>query len=373
MKRAGLVVLSLLLIVALFFIAKTLLEKSKEKVVEFTSDKLSEWAGMDISFEDFSIDEGRFLEVTGLRITTPYPLENYAEVNAYHTDWLDIKIGRLMLGNFSYSELIENRKFHASILEIDTATIFVYRDKNLPDPPFKKKPLVSTLLREMNAGIHLDSILLRKISIVYEEKGEDFESSGQLRFENLYASGYNLTNIQDKIAIRSDFSLDVIADLMGKNKINAMIIFDLTSQNDHFSFIGNLEPFELDILNPMIIGVLPAEITSGHIHHMSFDFTGNDTSAKGWLDLQYKNLKIQIFKDDNESPALLKTMAANVLIRSNNIEDRDNYRKGEILFVRNQDRFIFNYWWRSLQTGMADIMLTDLAKSILSQTNSKDD
>lgn len=62
-------------------------------------------------------------------------------------------------------------------------------------------------------------------------------------------------------------------------------------------------------------------------------------------------LKIQLYKDDNERPARLKTLAGNVLIRANNLEEKNHYRKGEESFKRNRDRFIFNYWWQSLQAG----------------------
>lgn len=373
MKKSGIIILLVCLIAAGIFILKILLEKSKDKVIEFTSEKLSEWSGMDITFEGFNLEEGRLLEVFGLHITTPYPKEDYAKINTHHTDWLDIRIKRLMLGNFSYDELIKDRKFHASVLEIDTAYIYVYRDKNLPDPPFEVKNLVSSLLHEINAKIHLDTLLLRKVAIVYEEKGRDFDESGQLRFENLYASGYNLSNIKDQLTDNQEFTLDVIASLMGKSKINAQLVFDLSSKEDQFLFRGDIEPFELAIVNPMIRGVLPAEIHSGQVHQLHFEIQANDAHSTGWLDMQYEDLKIQLYKDDNERLDKIKTLAANALIRNNNLEEKRHYRKGEISFKRNRDRFIFNYWWHSLQTGMVDVMLTDLAKTILLQSNNEDE
>ena len=39
-----------------------------------------------------------------------------------------------------------------------------------------------------------------------------------------------------------------------------------------------------------------------------------------------------------------------------------NYEQGQIDFERRKDRFIFNYWWNSLKSGIVDAMLSDAGK-----------
>lgn len=345
----------------------------KEKVIDISSEELSKLTGMDIRFESYRLLSPMGLEIKNLTIRSPYPIEDYKTVNEYHTDWIEAKIGTIRLVAFDYEQFIKNRKFHASSLEIDTATVDVYRDKTLPDPPFNVKPLVATLLRSLEADIKLDTIYLRKINIAYREKTDASETPGIIRFQDLYSTGYNLTNDSATLQENSLFTLDALSFVMGQNQVEANIIFHLDREDDFFTFAGEMKPFDITILNPMLSGLLPADIKSGEVKKLTFQFQATDHKATGEVDFQYDDLVLNVYKEaDDEKKSLLGTLAANVAIRSKNLEDQRTYRKGTIDFERNQDRFIFNYWWNSLKSGVTDVILTDVARLFLQKNDSGD-
>lgn len=338
----------------------------KEKVIEISSEELSKLTGMDVSFESYRFIDPLSLEIKNVTIRSPYSIDDYKKVNEYHTDWIEAKIGTIKLMAFDYEKLIKSRKFHAATFEIDTANVDVYRDKTLPDPPFKVKPLVATLLRSLNADIKLDTIYLRKINITYREKTDVSESPGVISFEDLYSTGYNLTNDSATLEHNSLFTLDALSFVMGQNRIEANIVFHLDREDDFFTFTGAMKPFDITILNPMLTGLAPAGIKSGEVKKLTFQFQATDHKATGELDFQYDDLVLNIYKGDGEDKkSMLGTLAANVAIRSKNLEDQRTYRTGTIYFERIQDRFIFNYWWNNLKSGVTDVILTDVARLFL--------
>ena len=335
----------------------------KEKVIRVSSEEISGLINMDVSFEDYRFFDGTNLELSGLRIRTPYPKEDYRTVNAHHVDWINAKFKTVRIYNFDYLQLIRNKKFRASSIEILNADIEVYRDKTLPEPPFKHQPQLASTLRKLKADVGIDTLFIRSSRVHYYEKTKYSEQPGILNFENMFASGYNLTNNTEKLSVDPIFTLDVQAQLLGKALINTQVLFDLSSEADFFKMSAKLAPFQADILNQMIGGILPVEIGEGEFKGIHLNFKANEDRSSGWVDFEYENMKFEFTNPDGKGlKSFVSNKALALAIRTNNLKDSRNYRRGRIEFERRKDRFIFNYWWNSLKSGLINTMMTDAAK-----------
>jgi hypothetical protein len=90
---------------------------------------------------------------------------------------------------------------------------------------------------------------------------------------------------------------------------------------------------------------------------LSFQFTYDDISSLGEVEMNYENLKILSLKEKENKTMVdkLKSFLINTFIAKNKNENTaEEKRKGTIEFTRDPMRSIFNYWWKSLFTGVKD-------------------
>lgn len=336
----------------------------KERVVEISSEKLSELLNMDVSFESYEFIGVNDLMINGLSIVTPYPQSEYNKHNKYHTDWFSIKIYKIRLNNFDYQRLIREKKFHASSITIDSAEIDVYRDKTLPDPPFEHKPLWASMLRKLNTELHLDTLYIRNSNVRYFEKSLHSEIPGRVHFANTYATCYGISNNAEKLKSNPILEIDMQAEAMGVSKIEAKALIDLSSRNDAFTLSARAAAFDAVSMNRILSGVLPVSITDGRVKGLHLDMTANENTASGTVEMEYEDMEFELFPGDEHShlKSFLANMAAKAIIHKENLRSNKNFRTGVISFDRNKDRSIFNYWWKATQTGIVDVMMTDAGK-----------
>ncbi len=334
----------------------------RDRVIELSEEKLSELLNMNVKFDHYEFIDGASLEVSGLHIESPYAREDYQQVNDYHTDWISARIGRIRLSDFSYERLIKNSECSASKVIIDSVTVQVYRDKTIPNPPFVHKELPASLLRAIGGSVSVDTILISHVNIVYEERTHHSEKPGKISFNNLSAECYHLTNDAERLALNPYFVITGRANVQDKAQLTANIRFDLSSENDAFTMTASAQPFDAQILNPVITGVLPARITGGAVKALQIEVDANDDRATGTLVFEYSGMQFELLDTDGESKSWLVNLAGKAMTRNENLRSENNFREGVVDFSRRKDRFIFNYWWNSLKSGIVDVMVSDAGK-----------
>lgn len=335
----------------------------KDSVTRISAEKISELINMEVTFDSYEVFDGNSIEITGLVIKSPYLLEDYKTVNAHHADWIRASISRIRLDKFDYERLIEDKEFSASSITIDSAMVRVYRDKTLPDPPYKYKPLPASLLRKIEASVNVDTLILNRVNIQYEERTKHSSQPGKITIENLSAKCFHLTNDSARLAADPYFTVDAKSTVLKEADVQANIRFDLTSMQDEFQMSATVGAFNAIVLNNIITGVLPAKITDGKVKGIHMEFDGNDDRAVGTIDFQYEEMKFDLLGDDESKfKSWLATAAGKAVVRKDNLQTNKNYQKGTISFDRRKDRFIFNYWWNSLKSGVVDVMMSDTGK-----------
>lgn len=336
----------------------------KEKVVEISSEKLSELLNMDVNFDSYEFISGNNLEISGMSIVTPYPQADYKKHNKYHTDWLSIKIRKIRLDNFDYQRLIEGKQFYASSVTIDSAEIDIYRDKTLPDPPFKHKPLWGSLLAKISTELNVDTLYLKNSNVRYFEKSVHSDNAGRVHFANTFATCYGISNNAKKLKDQPILEIDMQGDVMGISQIIAKALIDLSSKNDAFTLSAKADGFEAIHMNRILSGVLPVTITEGQVKGIKVEMSANENNATGTVELEYEGMKFDLFSGDEHSKlkSFFANAAAKAIIHKENLKTNKNFRVGVIKFDRNKDRSIFNYWWKATQTGVVDAMMTDAGK-----------
>lgn len=335
----------------------------KERMIEISSEKLSELTNMDVKFDSYRLLDTRTLEFSGLSISSPYDQKDYRQVNKHETDWIGISIASIRLHNFDYVQLMQDKKFIATSIDLEGVEIDVYRDKTLPDEPFRFKPLFASLLRKLNTELQVDTINIKNANIRYFERHLHADKPGIINFTNTNATCTNLTNNADRLALNPQFKIVAQSKLMGKAPINMTGNFDLTSKKDYFTISATVGAFSAIILNKILTGVLPIEVLEGEVKGVDIVFNANDDKATGTIDFRYEDVKFDVAsEEDSKIKSFFRNTMAKAVLKKNNLESSRRYRQGEIDFVRLKDKSIFNYWWNASKSGIMDIMINDAGK-----------
>lgn len=257
---------------------------------------------------------------------------------------------------------LECRPFALSFLDSTRVTagavevqfyLKIFRDKNLP---FRKqmKLLPVDQLAALPFVLTVDSLKIRKSYVEYEEYPEGAANSGKVYFDNLYASAYHINNRSSTGAI----DLAARADLQGKGRIDLRVVMPFEAGR-RATAEGSLTNFDIPEINSMLVPSSNIKIESGNMEKLSFDFKFDRIRSDGSLELQYKDLKLVVFKEEENQDGdadkdNLKTFMMNTFIFRTNMDEDvpEEERSGTIGYVRDNTRSIFNFWIKSILSGI---------------------
>jgi hypothetical protein len=74
--------------------------------------------------------------------------------------------------------------------------------------------------------------------------------------------------------------------------------------------------------------------------------------------LEYENLGIAFLNEEDGSKRKLKSLIANSFaIKEENLKGTKSYKSGTISFERDKKKSVFNYWWKSVFSGIKSISI----------------
>jgi hypothetical protein len=249
----------------------------------------------------------------------------------------------------------------------------VYRDKR---HPFKNdyRALPNEVLSKLAIGLNIDSLVLNKSYVEYEEYAAEADSAGRIFFDDIYASLKNINNTGKEK--KGNITMNATSLFMGQGEIKVNGTFPHNPKKKS-KIKGSIQHLDFKKLNAMIEPLVKIRAESGHLNKLSFSFTYDNDLSQGELELNYIDLHLVTFRqeekiekikerksrkkkkgkhDDDEDRIMkdpLKTFVLNVIVRKNMDGDTPEEKKiGEISFERNKRRSVFNFWAKSMFSGI---------------------
>ncbi len=311
-----------------------------------------------ISTAGIAFDESEnTLILNQFKLIPKYSRDEFNQMIQYNNDLFSINTEKVILNGLNLNELEKNKFISLSLVEVHKPLIDIYRDKRLPDAPFKKKKLITSAIKSIPVPIHVDSIKVFQAQLTYDEMHDLTDVPGRVFFDPLYLTAYNFTNDSNRIEANPHLQIDLHGKIMGKSELNANFDFYLNRDDDYFVANGKLEAISGTAFNPMLENMMLVKIESGDVHSAVFYFTATDNASKGTLDLSYENLKAEVLKQkDPEQKSGAISFFANELINNTNLPADKKYRQGNIYFERRKDKAIVNFLWNSVKTGIISIV-----------------
>ncbi len=295
------------------------------------------------------------LSVNHFTIHPNYPNYEFTSLFPFETDRIEAEIDTIHFYNFSISEFLKTKNIMATYVEIGKMDLNAFRDKRRP---FRHvdKPSFQDMIYNYPGKIDVDSIAFLSGNISYTEHAEKADEPGIIRFNEVYAMLYNITNDTIFKTEMAYMVLKTNALVMGKGRLEILLKAQIFDDNNTFSVDGSLSGMDAKELNPMLTNNAFINVSSGWIDDMKFSFTANNAKAFGRMTFLYHGLDIAVVNkqtDDTKGViAWFLSLFANKIIMNSNPIPNEDVRRGIIDYERDPEKFMINYCFKSMLSGI---------------------
>jgi hypothetical protein len=282
---------------------------------------------------------------------------NYFRKLGYQTDAIDGTVEQISILDIDFDTYFNSQILKARKVSLDGMRLDVFRDKRLPRREGIIKPMPQELMKNAPLEMLVDSVTATNALIRYQEFAPRAMMPGSIRFEdlNLSLAPFALSTDGNTYPLEKMY-LNAESKLMGEGllELSSTLFFEAPYPMDMQVSIGE---FDLRNINNMVSNGVFVEVVSGKVTRGKWDFRINEDESWGKMNLNYKDLKIQILDTvsmrSGKGKLGLLTFAANTLIRNNNPRKLFNNRiTSPIYFERDKSKFIFGGWWRATFSGL---------------------
>ena len=300
------------------------------------------------------------LDVKGFKMIPMYPDLTFSRKYSTQKDRYDLSFNALNFSGVDFISLNNDGTLHAKKLKIGPAQVAIFMNRELPPPNFDKgRNYPVKALQRLPIETIVDTLSLNKVDIAYTEFNPKVSERGTLRLENLSGNILNLTNDSTRLAKNNHAKADLTTYIMGKGKMNVKIDFNLTSKDAAFTYVGNISPFDMRILNPLSKSLGLVEIESGNVKRAYFNISANERRSRGVVTFQYTDLKVNLLKGNEDGQAkekkgLLSFLANTILIKNDNPTKGEPVRSAKVTFERAPQGSFFNLMWKSIFVGIRE-------------------
>jgi hypothetical protein len=347
------------------------------KVYDLSVDKLDTFTTNIVSKFDFDVHEFRevsadsmytfkaiglnysgnskVLSVSHFSIHPNYKDYEFTSLHQFETDRIEAELNAIHFYKFSVPEFLESGNMVGSYVEIGKMDLSAFRDKRKPFSHLKK-PAFQDLIYNYPGKIDIDSIAFLSGNIIYAEHAEKANEPGIIRFNEFNAKIYKITNDTIYKIEKAFLELKAEALLMDKGKLSVLLKARIFDHRNTFSVDGTLSAMDVNELNQMLEKNAFIYATSGRIDHMKFSFLANNTKAAGTMIMRYHGLEIAVKNKRTDDTTAIKeqflSLLANKKIMDSNPIPGEDVRTGRIDYERDPERFLFNYCFKSLLSGI---------------------
>jgi hypothetical protein len=268
---------------------------------------------------------------------------------------LELELEQLTL-NLRLDSLLRSKALYVPHAHLKGATIKAHMDKRKPNKEALKSGL-NHVLSNLRFPLLVEQIRLEKSNIQYSEQVLSGERKGTLFLSDVSALIKNLTNNSQFLSVNPIMEAKLESMLMGEGKMQVQIRYDLSSKNDEHWVKGSLGSMPLKALNPVMLPLVFVDFKRGQVNQMNFSFHGTDQQAKGKLDFYYQHLRINIHSkhhlNQDNILSILESGLINALFLRKNNPHNGHFKPAEINYARDPNRSIFNFWWKSIFSGIS--------------------
>ncbi len=293
-----------------------------------------------------------------IRIVPNFSKDNHQKKVGFQSDYFSGNIDSICISRPNIRRWFDKEEMVGKYLSVNGLNLEVYRDKQMPFDETRRPKMLQDMIKSLKFQVSVDSLILKNSQVSYTERKATGNLEGKVRFTNIHTRLMPFTNIKIANGVIPDFNLEGTATIQDSCQLKVNMSFQMNDPNNSFTAEGNLSPFNMRILNPVLEPLALVSIRSGKVNRFQFNFNADRTMANGQLYFGYDNLKISVLelKNGNTKEAGFASFLANsLLLRARNPRGKE-LLPDEIAFHRDQKRSDLNYWWKSIFSGVKNTL-----------------
>lgn len=305
----------------------------------------------EVSLESFHLNSrNRQIEAINFDLTPRLSAFEMANSRGYQLDRFDITFSSLSSSQFDVKQWFDHEELKIEKIILSNPSIEIDRDRTLPRREREDRILPFIQFKNLPMAIKVDTFHVENGFLSYLELEESQSREGAISFHDISLTATQLNNHS------ANDSIFVKANTRFMNDAQFQVNFDL-SLNESAGHIvrGTLYGFDLTSLNSTLEQMALMRIESGQLNRLDFWFRADNANAEGNLNMLYDNLEVRFLDAEQQERGRdrIRSFIANTLVLHAD-NPADDPRIGIIQYERDLERSMFNYWLRSLSTGLED-------------------
>ncbi|HMI65473.1 MAG TPA: DUF748 domain-containing protein [Cyclobacteriaceae bacterium] len=297
-------------------------------------------------------DVEKILNADSIQISPLYDKAEFARRAGRQIDQFSCSIPVIQATGFEIGKTQPGRPSSYAVHQVNLRfRLEAFRDKRIPRETRTATVLPVHFLQELPFQLQIDTLAVSDSYVSYEEFPQKGEASGKVFFNGLQAGITNISNTSSQGA-----TMRIHTRFMNSGDLNATFTCPAEAQKP-YTVKGSLSNFSMPEINPMMVAVAHAQFESGEMQEMKFHFQYNEYRSDGEVELSYTNLKVRRLKKNQEIlENKLVSFLVNMFVKDDlDKSDTREKRTGSIQMVRDSQRGIFNYWWKSVFSGVKSV------------------
>ncbi len=279
-------------------------------------------------------------------------------------DMFTLHFSKVVLNEVNWQQLMNNNCFIAESANIYNGELKDYLDRTLPhSSQFTYDVFPQQLLMNVPTKLNIHRLNIHNFNVEYEEFSPQSMQSGKIYFKNINGTVTNVTNMPVFIQKNHTCVASASALFMQTVPVKANFVFNLSKHsNGGFSADFQIDSINKETVNPVAKALGLFNVNTGIVHRGNVYAEGDNFSAKANGTVWYNDLRLTVFKKDNDKDSLKKKaftsfIANNFLIKKNNPEKGRAVRSAEVVLQRNHKYgSFFNFVWAAIRKGLLKIL-----------------
>lgn len=275
--------------------------------------------------------------------------QEFFKTSEWQKDYVTFSSENIAIENFDTRLFIEDTAIRIQKIFLQDPVIASSRDKNIAFLNGIEKLMPTKLVAAIKKQVRIDSIQIANASIEVHEVSKSTKKEGTIPITHLNAVIKNLDNSHnnsDSLVITAN---GMLLDYHIRRFRYAESYADSLSG---FRMRYRLSPMDLREISKVTVDMAAVAVTSGRADTLYARITGNKYAAFGEMNFPYRALHIKFLdKKDTAKKNIMKgfqTFVANSFV----VKTRGGRKQSRVFYIRDQEKFVFNYWVKALLSGI---------------------
>jgi hypothetical protein len=193
--------------------------------------------------------------------------------------------------------------------------------------------------------------------VEYSKRADDGVRPGTIRFEDIWATIYNVTNDPARMTDETPAVVDARTLVAGAGLLQTRIDYQLLAPELTIQYRGEVGDMPATAFNEIFVDLSGVEIKSGQIDSIWFSIQVQRDEARGLLQVLYRDLKIELLDKATGERSLRNRIAT--FIANNMILNEENQptvdTPAKVIVIRQQrppEKRLFKFMWHTLREGL---------------------